>query len=118
METNLYRRLAALVVKRGLVIGNVLRYTFVEAWDNGERWDEATQGPIPTQTEIDNITQADLLALKNYLSQKDRTRDLADARFKALARAVHVRFGRPDSSTMTTNTWRNILEAAWDAENG
>lgn len=117
METELYRRLAAIVVKRGLVIGNVGRYTFVETWDNGTRWDITTQGPTPTQTEIDNVSAADLQALKAHLSQKDRIRDLADPRFKALARAIHVRFGRPDAATMTTNTWRNILEAAWDAEN-
>ncbi len=115
METLLFKKLAQIVLARGLAIGNVGRYQLVTVWDGGARWDTSTQGPVPTQQQIDAV-----LTTPDYdaaVRVRERTRDLALSAGKALARAVHVRFGRPDAATMSAATWKTILEAAWDAEN-
>jgi len=57
-------------------------------------------------------------ALATKQREQERKRDLDVLVMKALARAVHVRFGRADAATMSAATWRSILEAAWELERG
>lgn len=95
----------------------VFNYT-VMSNENGvrlERWDAAAIGLAqPTLAQLETAL-ASRTALQNAF---DRKNDLDELRFRALARAIHVRFGRADATTMSAATWRNILEAAWDAERG
>lgn len=115
--TPLYLRLLAIVLARGLTPGKVGRYFGLEVYDN-TRWDVATQGPVPTSADIAAVTSQQLAAATAFVKQRQRGGDLDNLAMRAVARAVHVRLGRPDFATMTAATWRSILEAAWDAEAG
>lgn len=77
------------------------------------RWDAAKLGAQPANADLAAIDPAVAAA---WVIQQIRTADLSVLVTRALARAVHVRFGRQDAATMSAATWRNILEAAWDAE--
>jgi len=118
MVTPLFLRLMAIVLARGLTPGKVGRYLGHSTYDGGAQWDTATQGPVPTTADIQAVTSQQLAAAQTFVNQKQRGGDLDNLPMRAVARAVHVRLGRPDFATMSSATWRSILEAAWDAERG
>ena len=66
--TELFRRLLAIVIARGLTPGKVGRYQFIAAWDGGARWDNS-QGAIPTVQQIGN---ANVALADSFLKQQRR----------------------------------------------
>jgi hypothetical protein len=73
------------------------------------------QQAAATLLETVDTSDATLLARQR---ERERVADLDAVAARTVARAVHVRLGRPDAMTMSAATWRQILESAWEAERG
>lgn len=94
----------------------MLNAVMVVATQDGQEsitvWDAKQLGPQPTAAQLE-------IALTGYTATVqtfDRANDLKDLKIRALARAVHVRLGRPDVATMDLATWQGILSSAYDTE--
>lgn len=115
LESDLFRRLAAIVVKRGLRIGAVGRYLYVTVWDNGARWDTGTQGAIPTLAEINAVTLVEVEAAEQNSRVTRRDKTLWTPQILSLTRETHDRFRAANVDNMTMGTFRAGIEAEYDA---
>jgi len=88
METELYWRLYAIVLGRGLPIGNVGRYVLVATWDGGALWDAATQGPVPTLTQLQAVTAIQITAAKTAVREQQALRLADDVVARSVARVA------------------------------